>query len=91
PEFSSDVSQEPFFSDAGRPVICILPGKNHTERYCYDTISAGCKEFNSHTLVKGSQECPEHFQLTVSILAKHSLNSSDAGFGNNAGKIKSEF
>ena len=33
PEFSSDVSQEPFFSDAGRPVICILPGKNHTERY----------------------------------------------------------
>jgi len=33
PEFFSDVSQEPFFSDAGRPVICILPGKNHTERY----------------------------------------------------------
>jgi len=57
----------------------------------YDTILAGCKEFNSHTLVKGSPECPEHFQLTVSILAKHSLNSSDAGLGNNAGKIKSEF
>ncbi|RLC19310.1 MAG: hypothetical protein DRI57_07350 [Deltaproteobacteria bacterium] len=33
PEFSSDVSQEPFFSDAGRPVTCILPGKNHTELY----------------------------------------------------------
>ena len=38
PEFSSDVSQEPFFSDAGRPVICILPGKNHTERYWFQTL-----------------------------------------------------